>query len=571
MVLPRWASSVVVLATVYVFAMIFAALWLPHEWDWAVWDWLSTRSEPRFDSAEISVVDVPWTTSDLSIDRLRVATFLNELVARKIAPRAVILDIEFGPCQTAQCEGSMSTATQMLTRAIRLATESRLKVYAIEQPILDALDVATGIKPRNQDLYGVLTGFGHTRFTMLSTITDATGLFYRACYNAPLLDDEDRQIGVERIWNMVDRVQMSEDRLAGAPCDTDHVPLRVPDGARSSVDAVMTRLSAAGSFNLPENTFDEKYIIVGTIQTDAQDPQLPGPELLAWALSDSLIPGTRANAEGSFDTEPADVRLTILVPGFSAIAVTVYIATFFLLKGTRLGMLRPALPWLAIAPALALTLAVVVAFEWLLLSAGHIQPQVTLIVVGILLATFLASIRAFQYLFDMTWIVDKTVDQEFYDWDVFVSYAHDERDWVIKNLYEPLCNARLADGRKLRIFFDTTSIRYGTAWQEKITLSIDGARIIVPVYSETYFSRPYCIFEIMRAHLKWINAGANSRCVLPIMLGKPNIPQTVSDIEAQSVDDVPELVSLVIDEIVKRLSYVGRSSSAPPSPQRTAS
>ena len=116
--------------------------------------------------------------------------------------------------------------------------------------------------------------------------------------------------------------------------------------------------------------------------------------------------------------------------------------------------------------------------------------------------------------------------------------------------------------RRLHVFFDTESIRYGAAWQDTISNAIDGSRFIVPVYSETYFTKNYCTFEIRRAHLNWINAGSESRCVLPIMRGHPKILPTVRDIQAASIDDVPDLVEKVVAEVVERLSYAGEPKPA---------
>ena len=117
-------------------------------------------------------------------------------------------------------------------------------------------------------------------------------------------------------------------------------------------------------------------------------------------------------------------------------------------------------------------------------------------------------------------------------------------------MFVPLKDAPTAGGRKLEIFFDTSSIRVGSGWQDKISLAIDGSRFVVPVYSETYFKRPYCRFEIKRAHRKWIMAGDGSRCVLPVMRGKPAILATVDDIQAVSIDERPGLVAEIVEVIL---------------------
>jgi hypothetical protein len=74
------------------------------------------------------------------------------------------------------------------------------------------------------------------------------------------------------------------------------------------------------------------------------------------------------------------------------------------------------------------------------------------------------------------------------------------------------------------------------------------------VYSEAYFSRPYCRYEIKRAHRKWVNA-EDSLCVLPIVRGHVQIPESVDDIQARSFDEDPNLIAHVIDEIVARVAH----------------
>ena len=152
---------------------------------------------------------------------------------------------------------------------------------------------------------------------------------------------------------------------------------------------------------------------------------------------------------------------------------------------------------------------------------------------------------------------------EVYDYDVFISYARLDRAWVFEHVFVPFRDAVLPDGRKLSVFFDTASIRSGTGWQTKLSLAIDASRFIVPIYSGAYFEQPYCRFEILRAHRKWIVAGEESRCVLPIALGHPAILAAVDDIQALSIDDYPDLVSQHIAEIVERLSAAHGQQAGP--------
>jgi hypothetical protein len=229
----------------------------------------------------------------------------------------------------------------------------------------------------------------------------------------------------------------------------------------------------------------------------------------------------------------------------------------------RLRALRRSLPWLSAALAALAGLAALAVFE-----LSRMQPQVTLISLGVMVSAGLCGVRGKQILFEEEMTID-VAPTEKYDYDVFISYAHEEGAWVFEHVYAPFRDAKLPDGRKLEIFFDTDTIRVGTAWQNKIALAIDGSRFIVPVYSETYFQKPYCNYEIRRAHRKWIGAGDESRCVLPIMRGNPKIPAVVDDIQAISIDGQPGIVKKIVTEIVGRLSGKAQAKPRRKTPQRT--
>ena len=88
------------------------------------------------------------------------------------------------------------------------------------------------------------------------------------------------------------------------------------------------------------------------------------------------------------------------------------------------------------------------------------------------LSAVLCGIRGnqieFQQLYDL---VPTPIEK--YDYDVIISYAHDEGAWVYEHVYLPFLNAKLSNGRSLQIFFDVAEVRGGTSWQRKISLAID--------------------------------------------------------------------------------------------------
>jgi hypothetical protein len=562
--LPRWATNIVVLIGAYVGVMIAAALWLPHEWDWSVWGWLNAMHPPTFQAGKISIVDVPWDPDDIPGNRKKIALFLTQIVKSPQKPEALILDVQFGTCRMKDCGPQWRSDTDALRASVVAAAAAIPRgVYGLEIPKLEYTvrdgDEATGLVADDVALYGAFTGVGHSKFIPLAS---GTGLFYRACYSNVPVSDARGNIDVRPVWDIVERVTISQDDFPKAICDGSHVPVSFPDDPSAADQAAIVKLSPLGTFPTDAH-FKDKFVVVGTIQYDPGYAalNLHGPELLAWALSDALEPGTRSNAQIVYDTEPQGTKLIALVPTFSILTLIAYIAIFFTLKRRRLGAIRRALPWLAALASSIIGLGTFALFEWWLLETGHIQPQVTLIALGVPVTSALSSLRAHQILFEEQWGINASPISETYDYDVFISYAHDEGAWVSENVYVPLRDARLSSGRKLNVFFDTNSIRYGTAWQDRISLAIDTSRFFIPVYSETYFSREYCRFEVKRAHRKWIKMGEESRCVLPIMRGKPKILGTVDDIQAASIDDVPDLVEQVVAEILQSLSRLEETTT----------
>ncbi len=555
----RWAMSVAILCGLYVAIMAAAVMWMPHEWDWQALRWLSSRVEPAF-SPEVSIVDVAWNPNDVASGRREIADFLDGLVKSNRWPNAVILDVVFDPCQSNPCGTPMASARKALVASIRSATQ-HFPVYAVEQPAVGRDDVVIGpVDPEDAQIYGAVSGAAQTRFT---SVPSSQGLFYRICYpNVPFTNESGEPQGTESVWAMVARVLMSPRAFAASPrCDANHIAVRVGPKLGRHSPAVYA-FENARTFSGYTQFDDRMIVIVGTIKYD----KLPfidrsGPELLGWALSNALDEGALAGEGPYYDVQPPNGLLLILVPAFSALAVLAYVAFFFQIKRARLGMWRRRIPWLAAGLAAVTGLIIFAGFETWLLFAHHIQPQISLVALGIVVASGLSGVRGHQVLFDEANAID-AAPAETYDYDVFISYAHEERAWVQEHVFVPFREATLPNGKKLSVFFDTASIRSGTGWQTTLALAIDASRFIVPVYSEAYFRHPYCRFEILRAHRKWILAGEESRCVLPVMRGHTKIMSTVNDIQARSIDDDPDLVQEHIVEIVDRIwSSVGSEAS----------
>jgi hypothetical protein len=549
---PRGIIGSIAALGIYLAVMTVAAIWMPHELDWSVLNLLSARVAPTF-SQEVSIVDVAWDPSDIPSNRRRIAGFLDGLVKSGQRPSAVILDVEFDPCQSKPCGEPMESARDALVTSIRNATRN-FPVYATEEPSVGRDDVISGpLDSQDPQIYGAVTGAAQTRFT---SIPGSSGLFYRICYpDVPVADESGAVQGSENVWSMVVRVLMSRRAFENSPpCDQTHVAVRLGPKTAPGPQSIY-RFTDARTFSHYSQFDGQMFVIVGTVEYDRSPfADRSGPELLGWALSNAIDQGSLVGQEQYYDAQPQNAMLLLLVPAFSGLAVLAFVASFFPLKRTRLRSLRHLLPWFSSGLAAIVGLAMFALFEgWMFLS-HHIQPQVTLIALGVVVASGLSGLRGQQILQDESDTIEPR-PEETYDYDVFISYAHEETAWVREHVYQAFRDVALPDGKRLSVFFDTSSIRSGTSWQTKLALAIDASKFIVPVYSEVYFTKAYCLFEIMRAHRKWVLAGAESRCVLPIMRGHPKIYPAVDDIQALSIEDHPDLVQQHVAEIVDRISH----------------
>lgn len=571
----QWLRPTAVLLAAYIALMAAATFLLGpvwHNWDWAVFARLSDVHAPAFASNVVVVDLADYDARVPSRDRKTIAGFLDGLRAHGQRPSAVLLDLYFESiCASADLQKcSTDAGTAALTKSLDVAATSKppIPVYATENPIGaqsgGGID-ASFLSGLDRDHVYDHVAAGHT----ILQLAASDGLFYQRCYRIAQKDSAGNVAGTEDIWALPYRIVKDAAGEQRPACD---------DSQATQMEAV--RLGPQTAFAqsvhpitlkkpFPDGVdFNGKYAIVATLEKDL-GPLSNGtaprsnPELLAWALSDLLESKNRD--AGYFQPLPANEMLVALVLGFTLVAFVTFIAVFQGLRRLRLQSLRSYLPWIAAWAAAGFALLLFGAFEAWTFFAQQIQPQVSLVGLSVLLAAGLCGERGRELLLEQSSAVD-IAPEESNDYDVFISYAHDEFDWVYEHIYVPFKDTKLSDGRKLEIFFDTSSLRVGSAWQDKISLAVDGSRFIVPVYSESYFKRPYCRFEIKRAHRKWIGQGEDSNCVLPIMRGKPAILATVDDIQAVSLDDQPGLVAEVIARIVERIE-ADRPAENPPDPQ----
>ena len=471
-----------------------------------------------------------------------------------------MLDFAFTRCQETPCSAQFSEANNELLTALRAAHRSGLKVFAtITEPKRVGKDgLPNDQTPNKLDsaIYQALEYYGHSGVVPVEEQPPAYGgeLYYHACIPValwpPLFSGSDTR---QDVWSLVDVAADSDHETFPPPRRSPHVcdiRLRVPARYGAVISVAETQhMSVAQPFPRGAHLAGE-VVIVGAAEQDVSDlSHHSGPDLLAWAIADELA---FSRLDHATPDEPG--ALLFLVVAFSLITVGAFVAWFFALRRLPLGSLRSALPWIAAALALGSGIIVFLGFEAAMLGmAGKIQPQVSLVALGMLLAALLCGIWGARMEFAVLQQVGGDPTREAYDWDVFISYAHDEMDWVVENIYEPLKRVRLANDndRPLKIFFDKTSIRYAAVWQDSIVYSIAGSRFVLAVFSELYFSRPYCNWEIRRAYRKLIDSGLDSEVVLGVLHGKVTVPKVVDDIQYKSY--TPGLMDQYIADISKKL------------------
>lgn len=86
-------------------------------------------------------------------------------------------------------------------------------------------------------------------------------------------------------------------------------------------------------------------------------------------------------------------------------------------------------------------------------------------------------------------------------YDIFISYAREDAEWVIPNLYEPLIGCRARTGSRARVYLDVgpEGLEPGVNWRDALASAIERTHVFLPVYSCTYFEKMNCRWELNHA------------------------------------------------------------------------
>jgi hypothetical protein len=478
----------------FVLVMGFLALATPwQELDWRIYAAMTSGELPAL-SNDVVLADTPYD-KDPAIFRESVCGTLEALAHRTDErPRVVVLDIQIG---------EDPRGLELLKACVERTQGQGVKVYAAANPLDRSGNVDDDFIDRHaKELYrNVLDGYGHTLFEHK----------YGAAKYDPYIDLGDGR-GLPAL-----PIKLAEQEYA-RPMTRAQSPIVLRMG--DAREAERRTLKTQGSADAERPATRGKVVIVGSLAQDVSDiDSRSGPELLAWAISERIVP-----ADSAPPRVLADWRLLLMtVAAFSVLNVLCF-AGLRALRDAR----RATLPAWAIALASgAASILVLVLFVWALRQLAYVYPQVSLVVAGIVLSGALAWLKDWR---EAEWNVIRPDEDDGRrrapeQYDVFISYsrAPENAQWVVQNIFEPLSRLHKPDGSALRIFFDTETMNPGARWYAAIAHAIAGSRVFVAVYSEDYFERPGCRFEMERAA---IMAGFNQQraFILPVARVVPDIP-----------------------------------------------
>ena len=101
-----------------------------------MFDWLADELAAKY--------GIPKKIGDAWLRQSRLTAFLDGLVRSNQRPDAVVLDVEFDPCQSTPCGAPMESAREALASSIRRAAQ-RFPIYATEEPKVGRDDVVAGV------------------------------------------------------------------------------------------------------------------------------------------------------------------------------------------------------------------------------------------------------------------------------------------------------------------------------------------------------------------------------------------------------------------------------------------
>lgn len=487
---------------------IIAFLVVMNAFYWSGFLWEATDemivSELSYDTAKasevrgsIAVVDVNILQDNpsdsegcIACQRNILVNLLKTINAEKQKPEVLILDFAFS---------NDTTQIKALSKEIKILQKD-VKVYASYD--IDAYLAAPEDQKeffnfdllQAQELYDLLGKRLHTNYTLKYKPKDKRFLIEHETVkylNNLNIDGSIDSVAIESVIKRVHLDQTDADAKVGYSTNL------VPMGNQESMERKTYRFNPGkenelGKFDPhPKNTeatlnFKKKdFIIVGDLTNDhintpeRSDIYFPGPYLVAWTLSEELA---NENQKIIKQYEASFIINIIQVIVFSLFTVLIFGLLFKYIKSLQTK------PWALALLSVIITFGVLALYVVLFLSQDKI-PLIGLTCIGIVVTALLSWRYALKFL--VLGIIEGGGV-----YDVFISYSHNDYDWVKKNLYLPLAEFKKEDGKKLKIFFDENSIGLGEFFTRKYMRGIADSQVIIPVISKSYNVKNHCQNEL---------------------------------------------------------------------------
>ena len=152
-----------------------------------------------------------------------------------------------------------------------------------------------------------------------------------------------------------------------------------------------------------------------------------------------------------------------------------------------------------------------------------------------------------------------------WEYDVFVSYVSrgDEGRWVREVLIPPLAEELTnVHARELTIWHDR-DIEGGDLWPERLRQVLDRSRLMIGVFSPSYFRSRWCTWEL--ATMLARHAGDDHTAILPVIYrdgevfpAEAKVIQQVADLKDMAFLDLPFRTSPKVAELPLRIEGLAR-------------
>ncbi len=129
-----------------------------------------------------------------------------------------------------------------------------------------------------------------------------------------------------------------------------------------------------------------------------------------------------------------------------------------------------------------------------------------------------------------------------FTYDIFISYAREEYDWVKNSLYIPLTQCKTPQGKRPGIFLDEDNgLQISQSYLDALAKAIFRSRCVILVYSTLYFNKQMTQWELTKT--LQIDPTGSAGKIFPILLdqeAKSLIPMSINHIHYLDVKKHPD-------------------------------